>query len=901
MRRALPLALVLAGIAAAGGAALPELLGGGTPGFGTMQLLLAAAGVALVFAGTAARTTDGWRRIAAWWEAPVATRAAELGRYAVILAQLAMLLLLFRHFEIENQAFWGGVAVLGFGGFALHYFLPATHRLTFFVLLCLAGIYSVLGLVNGAWVVTLGAGLIGVCYLPLPFAARMALLLAAGALLALLRVEWLPAPWGAAVWPIVASLFMFRLIAYAYDLRHARERPGVARSLAYFFLLPNVLFPLFPVVDFTTFTRTYYDADEFAIYQRGVRWMFRGVVQLVFYRLVYQHLTLAPNEVAAPADLARFLVANILLYVRVSGQFHLIVGLLHLFGFHLPLTNNRYFLAPNFSEYWRRINVYWKDFMMKVVFYPAYFALRRHGEKAALVLGTFLVIGATWALHSYQWFWLLGRFPVTPTDLVFWGALAVLLAVNTLYETRSGKKRAAVPRPWGVAAALTALQTGVTFTVICVLWSLWTSASLGDWLGLWDAVRVSPVLGLGGVLGTLVGGMAVIAFAALLLERAAGPERAAREPTPRRSLAWSAGTFAVLYGALSPAVTERFDARTRDIVASLHTAELNQQDAALVQRGYYEQLNGVSRVNSQLWEVYAKRPVTWPVIWQTAAGRRVDSYLYVELVPSQRISFGGATLTTNRWGLRDHEYERAKPLRTFRMAVVGASTTMGWRVGDDETFESIVEQRLNRDAMRLAGFERIESLNFSVPGYETMMYGALVDRALGFQPDAVLLFIQDNDLERTIGRLAGYAMDGTPFPDDTVRAMALEAAQGAPSKPVVERRLKPRGEVILARYYRAIAERCRAQGARPVWVYLPGLEHTSYNADRDVLFRAARLAGFTIVDLSDLYRGRDKAALTVEDADFHPNAQGHRVIARRLYDAVAGTPEIFAPVARQNP
>ena len=44
---------------------------------------------------------------------------------------------------------------------------------------------------------------------------------------------------------------------------------------------------------------------------------------------------------------------------RVSGQFHVACGMLHLFGHALPETHRRYLLAESFTDYWRRINIYW--------------------------------------------------------------------------------------------------------------------------------------------------------------------------------------------------------------------------------------------------------------------------------------------------------------------------------------------------------------------------------------------------------------------------------------------------------------------------------------------------------------------------------------------------------------
>ena len=71
----------------------------------------------------------------------------------------------------------------------------------------------------------------------------------------------------------------------------------MARTLSYFFLLPNVAFPLFPVVDFATFRRTYYDRDALQIYHAGVRWMLVGLTHLLAYRVVYQYLTIPAGEV----------------------------------------------------------------------------------------------------------------------------------------------------------------------------------------------------------------------------------------------------------------------------------------------------------------------------------------------------------------------------------------------------------------------------------------------------------------------------------------------------------------------------------------------------------------------------------------------------------------------------
>jgi hypothetical protein len=92
----------------------------------------------------------------------------------------------------------------------------------------------------------------------------------------------------------------------------------VIHTLNYFFMLPNVCFPLFPVVDYKGFRRGYYDAEAIEIYQRGALWIVRGVVQLILYRVVYFHLAIAPASVDGLAAL--FSTAwSVSLYLQVSG------------------------------------------------------------------------------------------------------------------------------------------------------------------------------------------------------------------------------------------------------------------------------------------------------------------------------------------------------------------------------------------------------------------------------------------------------------------------------------------------------------------------------------------------------------------------------------------------------
>ena len=144
--------------------------------------------------------------------------------------------------------------------------------------------------------------------------------------------------------------------------------------LSYFFLLPNYYFLLFPVVDFQTFRRSYFQRDIHPVAQQGVWWIFRGTTHLLLYRLIYQlQGRFTPPTCSGSHRRGRKIIFCYLLYLRVSGQFHIIAGMLCLFGYDMPETNHRYLLAHSVNDLWRRMNIYWKDFMVKIVYLPGLF------------------------------------------------------------------------------------------------------------------------------------------------------------------------------------------------------------------------------------------------------------------------------------------------------------------------------------------------------------------------------------------------------------------------------------------------------------------------------------------------------------------------------------------------
>ena len=810
---------------------------------------------------------------------PTALSRSELAPYAAIAAQLGLVVLVVRRLELVSTSF-GDLAVLVLAGFLCHALMPLAWRLPTFLALSLGGIVLVLGPLAGGWLIALGLALLAACHLRTSFTVRILVVLALGAGLAALRVHPGMTPWPTIVWAPLASMFMFRLIVYLMAHRHSPEPFDWARDLSYFFLLPNVCFPLFPVVDYETFKNDYYSRPRWRIHQQGIAWMLRGLIHLLLYRLVYHQLVLTPSELSSVSDLAQFLVANILLYLRISGHFHLAVGILKLFGFDLPETNRLYFLAAGFNDYWRRINIYWKDFLTQLVYYPVFLPLRRRGPTLALAASVAAVFGASWLLHGYQWFWLVGSFPLRTVDGLFWGLVGLLVLANSLLESRRGRTRSLRPAAWAWRALVArVLRAGLTFTAVTILWSLWTSDTLADWLAMWRTVEWSMPAAT--ELPWLPMALAVAGLSLFLLE---GPRAFDWNRLRPGTAALATGTgLAALLLLTTPAVQRQLGRTATEILAS-GSSTLNRQDAARFQRGYYEKLLDATRLDTPLVELAVARDRGADGLSESDLFFKRNDFLGFEIRPSRTGLYQSEPFSSNRWGMRDREYTLAKPAATYRLALLGSSHTMGHGVSDDEVFDRRLERLVRRRG--LPGWDgKFEVLNFSVADHSILQQLLLLEQVvLAFEPDAIAYVAHTSELQWIRTHLVDTLEQGVDAPWEFVRAAVDRASERERrSIPRFERSPTPHLWSILRASYRHFVELSQLQGARPIWIFQPRLQEFGQRELAEPLKEEAIVAGFQVFDLSGVFDHHPLKKLAVSAANFHAGPLGHRLIARALH------------------
>src|SRR5438034_2507605 len=284
----------------------------------------------------------------------------------------------------------------------------------------------------------------------------------------------------------------------------------------------------------------------------------------------------------------------------------------------------------------------------------------------------------------------------------------------------------------------------------------------------------------------------------------------------------SAATVAI--GALcllvAPSVATRTIPSIQSIVAQLHGDVLNAHDVALQRRGYYEELD-IARMDNLQWN---RMPEGWGKGLKVFYRQRSD-FMLTDINPSVSTFLGGATISSNSLGMRDREYDPTKPPNTYRIVLLGASHEQGSGVKVDETYENVVEDRLNRE-LPDSHYSRYEILNMSV-GMSGLFQRLLRLEEQGFQfkPDAVILSVAAADkqfLFRHLSRTLSLGIEPPPaYRQMLERGTRSVRIHGKMPEEMIERRLQPYGDELYEWAFHRFAQQCKQRGIHPLVVYRP--------------------------------------------------------------------------------
>ena len=824
------------------------------------------------------------------------TAAQPLSRheYTCLILELVLLSLVAWSYQLDAAHRLPVALAIVTVGFAVHARIAPERRLAWFLAISVACFVLVLGAAHAAAVLVLASLVVLIVTAHVPGRVRLLLLgLLAGALL------WFQSRIPGAVWAAFGSIVMFRVASYLFCVRQERAPSGGLMAWSYFLLLPNAFFLLFPVIDYTTWRQSYYSSNRPRIYQTGIHWIAVGVGELLVYRLIKNELLPEPLEIRTLGSLAVFLAMNYGLYVYVSGTFHVICGILHLFGFELPRTHDNYFLASSFTDIWRRINIYWKDFLMKVVFLPSFYSLRTRGVELAIVLAALWVFFWTWLAHAWQQFWLLGVFPLRPGEALLWGVAGAAVAVNAVVDYRkTTRPRRPDRRHPAARGAVHGLQVALVFSCVSLFWSHWTHpevsqlmmAALLDHITspanpAWLTISVSNI-------AALVGFFALAAVAGAIRSLLRDPKTnvprrlrerfsAANSPSFDASVALHIAPLAMLLMLSQTVAMAPVGPWFSQAITGLKVERLTRGEAIAGVNGYYEQLSAGSVHAGPLLTASARGPANEIYLFSDMTRRRSD-VLEFDLIPGWSGSYGGAALSINRWGMRDRDRALEKTPGTFRIAVVGSSVVMGAGVEDHQTFARLVENQLNLEHGRSG--RRFEVLNFGMGKMSAIQRRALIQRrVVKFSPDLILYFAHQDERDAPLERMVTAIRNSVDLEDncltDLIRGLQIPPET---AEVLIFAKVNEILDRVLSCTYGAIAEAGRPTGAPVAFVYLPmpSTEDTAFQPD--VLLSLARKSGLMTADLSTWAEGRAAGDVLISLRDHHPNSLGHELIAARV-------------------
>jgi alginate O-acetyltransferase complex protein AlgI len=780
-------------------------------------------------------------------------------------------------------------------GFLIHALLPLNYRPWIFLFCGIICVFILFGLKGGLALISLAAFVFHLTQLSIHNNIKIGLLVMAGVGLAIVRLGYVSIPYFDGIIYIVGSIFMFRGIIYLHDSKFENPKPKLITRINYFFLFPNIVLPLFPVVDYKSYKSTYYNEEDTAIYLKGIRMMIVGVFHMMIYRVIYVYFIPNISEVVSISSFLQYAIFSYMLILRLSGLFHFIIGLLALFGMNLPKVFDHYFLANGFNDLWRRMNIYWKDLMMKIFYYPIFFKIRKIGVKPAIFITVLILFIITWLLHSYQFLWIAGTFPINWNDFIYWTLFGLLIAINSVYQFVNSKQKKESDSLLSIA--ILGLQTTAMFLFMSFFWSFWVSESVAEWLGLLAISKGSSMVDWLLFLAIVILIYTMITSTLYFRKNKTELLNKFKPQTVAKKILVYSSIMVFLIGISSKTVIGKISEVMGVNLLALTEITLNDADAKKLEKGYYETMVGSNNLLSPYWEVIEKSDREekksvgkisnkWKPIGETGILIRLNDFRKSKLKPNMTVEFRWKKFSTNSFGLRDKEYSKIKSDSTFRIALLGASYTLGSGVADGEPYENIVETQLN-SLIDDSQIKEIEIWNFSGVGFAIPQYLAYCKSEIfQYDIDMVLVISNPNEYGRMMnyGNIANFIHDGNDLEFEFLKKMVKkDNLETGTDKKKIRRRLKKHAKELYRGFLDGIALDCKKNNSKYGLIFLVDTG-TKPPKDRELIKGIADSLGYSLFDLTGVFDGYLQEDIAVSSFDAHPNKLGHQLIAKKLID-----------------
>lgn len=693
---------------------------------------------------------------------------------------------------------------------------------------------------------------------------------------------------------ILGSLFMFRAISYIHEMRYAKSETPLIEKINYFLLLPNLSMPLFPIVDFKNFVSSYTTLN-FRQLKRGTLFICRGIIQLLIYRAIYHHGIRSFKDIFSIADVFIYISCNFLIVLRVIGAYHISIGLITLTGYNVPDLFNNIFFSTGFSDLWRRTNMYWKNFVIKIFYYPIYFKVKKRGEYFAIIFTTITCFFITWLLHNYQWFWLKGSFPIVLKDLIFWGTFGILVSISSVSQQNKlhqNEQKKITPSKFQIL--FLSIKGLWVFISMSLLWSIWIAPDLNSWKMLMIHAKNIDIHSITTIIYLSISYL-IISWTYHYYQKNKNHTHLLIAQN-LESISVS-GYLIIILSLLIIQLSIGNNLKFNHFFNPILHEQLNKADQENVDNGYYSNLINTNDYCTQVWtnETNINKRRT-KYINQNATILTKDMLL-CKYIPNKKIALDNIQFSINSDGFHDKEYAKTKPNNTYRIVVLGGSYESGNGVNDDEDFISIVENNLNKnyEITKDGQNVKIEIINLSVNGYMLLqrMYQYKYN-VKNYHPDAVLLFLHTNYNQRIVNYVSRLVYNECSIEDPYLASIIkLKNITKADNDASIKTKLGTYADSLNLYAIKSIANMAKQDSINLISVFLPALKDKKNGSDLSIFEAYGKQLNFPIISLQGVYDGQSKKELSISEIDFHPNKKGNDIIAKKLEESIILQHPIF--------
>jgi lysophospholipase L1-like esterase len=272
--------------------------------------------------------------------------------------------------------------------------------------------------------------------------------------------------------------------------------------------------------------------------------------------------------------------------------------------------------------------------------------------------------------------------------------------------------------------------------------------------------------------------------------------------------------------------------------------------------------------------------------------RSSDPSLDFEHLRSKSAVLQNVEIRLNEWGLRGASVPLARPDRR-RILFLGASTTLGWGVREEET----VEKRL--EGMLAAEGQPAEVLNAGVGNYNAERYvSRFLKQLTGLNPTDIVVqyFMRDaedlppgggNILLRNSELAVMLWIAYHRLVDRTGDANLVERYRRVydPNQP---------GFIVMQRELKKLAEYAQTHGIRLYFMMIPDVHDLvdyKFMFVHNIMRSFAEQHGYAYVDLLPVMTGLRPEEIWAMPGDPHPNAFAHKLMAEAIFPLIVRAPQ----------